>query len=98
MPMVLAGGKVEESSPSDDGRGQSRRYAESTIASDMSKLVDSMVQKNFVNFLLTQREKKSEPNRSLRAPEEPEIQLLNELLEREFAQWIRTKGNKVKVQ
>jgi len=38
----------------------SRRYAESTIASDMSKIVDSMVQKNFVNYLLNQREKKSE--------------------------------------
>lgn len=37
-----------------------RRYAESTIASDISKIMDSMVQKNFVNFLLNQREKKSE--------------------------------------
>uniref|UniRef100_A0A667XJY7 Gastric inhibitory polypeptide n=1 Tax=Myripristis murdjan TaxID=586833 RepID=A0A667XJY7_9TELE len=36
-----------------------RRYAESTIASDISKIMDSMVQKNFVNFLLNQREKKS---------------------------------------
>uniref|UniRef100_A0A8C4TL14 Gastric inhibitory polypeptide n=1 Tax=Erpetoichthys calabaricus TaxID=27687 RepID=A0A8C4TL14_ERPCA len=36
-----------------------RRYAESTIASDISKIVDSMAQKNFVNFLLNRKEKKS---------------------------------------
>uniref|UniRef100_A0A8C4TII1 Gastric inhibitory polypeptide n=1 Tax=Erpetoichthys calabaricus TaxID=27687 RepID=A0A8C4TII1_ERPCA len=35
-----------------------RRYAESTIASDISKIVDSMAQKNFVNFLLNRKEKK----------------------------------------
>lgn len=43
-----------------DGVHVERRYAESTIASDISKIMDSMVQKNFVNFLLNQREKKSE--------------------------------------
>lgn len=37
-----------------------RRYAESTIASDISKIMDSLVQKNFVNYLLNQREKRSE--------------------------------------
>ena len=42
-----------------DGTHVDRRYAESTIASDISKIMDSMVQKNFVNFLLNQREKKS---------------------------------------
>ncbi|XP_044194608.1 gastric inhibitory polypeptide [Thunnus albacares] len=38
-----------------------RRYAESTIASEMSKIMDSMVQKNFVDFLLNQKQKKSKP-------------------------------------
>nr|AAI46706.1 Gip protein [Danio rerio] len=51
---------IIHSSPNDIQK-LSRRYAESTIASDISKIVDSMVQKNFVNFLLNQREKKSEP-------------------------------------
>ncbi|XP_078146737.1 gastric inhibitory polypeptide [Centroberyx gerrardi] len=54
-----------------------RRYAESTIASDISKIMDSMVQKNFVNFLLNQREKKSEPNT---VEEDPEERQYNDLL------------------
>uniref|UniRef100_A0A3P9BM69 Uncharacterized protein n=1 Tax=Maylandia zebra TaxID=106582 RepID=A0A3P9BM69_9CICH len=36
-----------------------KRYAESTIASEFSKIMDSMVQKNFIKFLLSQRQKKT---------------------------------------
>ncbi|TRZ02797.1 hypothetical protein DNTS_017683 [Danionella cerebrum] len=68
----------------------SRRYAESTIASDISKIVDSMVQKNFVNFLLNQREKKSEP--AAAATEDPESHVYNDQLKREFLVWIQRKG------
>ncbi|XP_051530694.1 gastric inhibitory polypeptide-like [Myxocyprinus asiaticus] len=49
-----------DSSSNNDIQKLSRRYAESTIASDISKIMDSMVQKNFVNFLLDQKEKKSD--------------------------------------
>lgn len=45
---------------SEDDQILVRRYAESTIASDISKIMDSLVQKNFVNYLLNQREKRSE--------------------------------------
>uniref|UniRef100_A0A8C7UKI9 Gastric inhibitory polypeptide n=1 Tax=Oncorhynchus mykiss TaxID=8022 RepID=A0A8C7UKI9_ONCMY len=66
----------------ENGQGLGRRYAESTIASDMSKIMDSMVQKNFVNFLLNQREKKKE---------DPEARLYNNLLKK-LALCIRSKG------
>ncbi|KAA0725229.1 hypothetical protein E1301_Tti005941 [Triplophysa tibetana] len=65
----------------------SRRYAESTIASDISKIMDSMVQKNFVNFLLNQREKKSEPT-SL-----GDHRIFNDLLKKEFMVWVQSKGD-----
>ncbi|XP_061078953.1 gastric inhibitory polypeptide [Conger conger] len=90
LPMVLGKARESRDSLSEDGQALSRRYAESTIASDISKIVDSMVQKNFVNFLLTQREKKSEPTMK---PEEPGTQLFNELLKQEFTQWVHSKGN-----
>lgn len=47
-------------SSADDDQILARRYAESTLASDMSKIMDSLVQKNFVNYLLNHREKRSE--------------------------------------
>ncbi|XP_051523548.1 gastric inhibitory polypeptide [Myxocyprinus asiaticus] len=47
-----------DSSSTNDIQKLSRRYAESTIASDISKIMDSMVQKNFVSFLLNQKDKK----------------------------------------
>uniref|UniRef100_A0A4W5PQE8 Gastric inhibitory polypeptide n=1 Tax=Hucho hucho TaxID=62062 RepID=A0A4W5PQE8_9TELE len=73
----------------ENGQGLGRRYAESTIASDMSKIMDSMVQKNFVNFLLNQREKKSMSN--VTPEEDPEARLYNNLLKK-LALCIRSKG------
>ncbi|KAI4873510.1 hypothetical protein NFI96_032581, partial [Prochilodus magdalenae] len=76
--------------PADDGQLLERRYAESTIASDISKIMDSMVQKNFVNFLLNQREKKSVPPMM---PEDPEVSAFNDLLKKDFAIWVHNKGD-----
>ncbi|XP_038551117.1 gastric inhibitory polypeptide [Micropterus salmoides] len=67
----------EEMRLSEDEQHVARRYAESAIASEISKIMDSMVQKNFVDFLLTQRQKKSE---LATAEEDPEQRLHNELL------------------
>ncbi|KAL0984238.1 hypothetical protein UPYG_G00138920 [Umbra pygmaea] len=84
-------GQSAEESHSDNGEGLERRYAESTIASDMSKIMDSMVQKNFVNFLLKQREKKSV---SYVTPvEDPEVQFYNGLLKKRLL-CICSKGDK----
>lgn len=47
-------------SSGDDDQILVRRYAESTLASDLSKIMDSLLKKNFVNSLLTPREKRSE--------------------------------------
>lgn len=44
---------------SEDEQNPRKRYAESTIASEFSKIMDSMVQKNFIKFLLSQRQKKT---------------------------------------
>uniref|UniRef100_A0A3B4Z0Y3 Uncharacterized protein n=1 Tax=Stegastes partitus TaxID=144197 RepID=A0A3B4Z0Y3_9TELE len=38
-----------------------RRYAESIIASEIGKIRASMVQKNFIDFLLSQKGKRSSP-------------------------------------
>ncbi|CAK6977337.1 gastric inhibitory polypeptide [Scomber scombrus] len=46
---------------SEEEKHLGKRYAESTIASEMSKIMDSMVQKNFVDFLLSQKQKRSKP-------------------------------------
>uniref|UniRef100_A0A3B4EU56 Uncharacterized protein n=1 Tax=Pundamilia nyererei TaxID=303518 RepID=A0A3B4EU56_9CICH len=46
---------------SEDEQNLRKRYAESTIASEFSKIMDSMVQKNFIKFLLSQRQKKTKP-------------------------------------
>ncbi|NXX18169.1 GIP protein, partial [Podargus strigoides] len=37
-----------------------RRYSEATLASDYSRTMDSMLKKNFVEWLLARREKKSD--------------------------------------
>lgn len=37
-----------------------RRYSEATLASDYSRSVDNMLKKNFVDWLLGRREKKSQ--------------------------------------
>ena len=39
---------------------QHRRYSEATLASDYSRTMDNMLKKNFVEWLLARREKKSE--------------------------------------
>ncbi|NWI69854.1 GIP protein, partial [Todus mexicanus] len=40
-------------------RPMQRRYSEATLASDYSRTMDNMLKKNFVEWLLTRREKKS---------------------------------------
>uniref|UniRef100_A0A8C9QVA8 Gastric inhibitory polypeptide n=1 Tax=Scleropages formosus TaxID=113540 RepID=A0A8C9QVA8_SCLFO len=66
-----------------------RRYAESTIASDMSKIADSMLQKNFVKFLLTQQDKKS---KSVDTSEELDIPFIWNLLQERLGQLVHSKG------
>lgn len=41
-------------------RPMHRRYSEATLASDYSRTMDNMLKKNFVEWLLARREKKSE--------------------------------------
>ncbi|NXL93529.1 GIP protein, partial [Alectura lathami] len=48
------------SSRSPSARALQRRYSEATLASDYSRAVDSMLKKNFVEWLLARREKKSD--------------------------------------
>uniref|UniRef100_A0A8C1WTY2 Gastric inhibitory polypeptide n=1 Tax=Cyprinus carpio TaxID=7962 RepID=A0A8C1WTY2_CYPCA len=86
-----AGSQPLDSSSPNDIQKFSRRYAESTIASDISKIVDSMVQKNFVDFLLNQREKKSEPTL-----DDPDTRIFNDRLKKEFVMWIQRKGDAFK--
>ncbi|XP_063338644.1 gastric inhibitory polypeptide [Pelmatolapia mariae] len=54
----------------EDEQNLRKRYAESTIASEFSKIMDSMVQKNFIKFLLSQRQKKTKPADAGKALEE----------------------------
>nr|XP_025962759.1 gastric inhibitory polypeptide [Dromaius novaehollandiae] len=49
---------VSVRSPS--ARAVQRRYSEATLASDYSRTMDNMLKKNFVEWLLARREKKSE--------------------------------------
>ncbi|NXW60579.1 GIP protein, partial [Eurystomus gularis] len=49
---------MEENIPG--ARPVQRRYSEATLASDYSRTMDSMLKKNFVEWLLTRREKKSD--------------------------------------
>uniref|UniRef100_A0A4W4FIF0 Gastric inhibitory polypeptide n=1 Tax=Electrophorus electricus TaxID=8005 RepID=A0A4W4FIF0_ELEEL len=71
--IMTIGARSIDSRSADDNQRLERRYAESTIASDISKIMDSLVQKNFVNFLLNQREKKSRPIIMVEDPEGEEI-------------------------
>ncbi|XP_037400368.1 gastric inhibitory polypeptide [Pygocentrus nattereri] len=94
MGVVLAvGARAVDNSPADDGQRLDRRYAESTIASDISKIMDSLVQKNFVNFLLNQREKKSMPTMT---SEDPDIHTFSDLLKKDFTMLIHSKGDRSK--
>lgn len=43
---------------SEDVQRAARQYVESTIASEISRIIDLMQQRNFVNYLLKQRVKK----------------------------------------
>ncbi|KAG5262595.1 hypothetical protein AALO_G00276770 [Alosa alosa] len=79
---------AEENRQLQDRAHVERRYAESTIASDISKIMDSMVQKNFVNFLLNQREKKSDHPLN----QEDEEAHVNDLLKKELSSWVHSKG------
>ncbi|RXM37260.1 Gastric inhibitory polypeptide [Acipenser ruthenus] len=95
LALVLADKEQSErrlsAASGEGGRLLERRYSESTIASDMSKIVDSMVQKNFINFLLTHREKKSKHST---APEGSESHdLLNSLIKQEFVEWVLNKAS-----
>ncbi|GAA6100977.1 gastric inhibitory polypeptide [Tachysurus ichikawai] len=73
----------------DDDQTLVRRYAESTLASDISKIMDSLVQKNFVNYLLKQREKRSKPSEMA---EDSEFNFCKDL-NPEFAMWLQSKGD-----
>ncbi|KFP74978.1 Gastric inhibitory polypeptide, partial [Acanthisitta chloris] len=42
------------------GKPVQRRYSEATLASDYSRTMDNMLKKNFVEWLLARREKKSQ--------------------------------------
>ncbi|XP_078501663.1 gastric inhibitory polypeptide [Lissotriton helveticus] len=58
--------EIESSNPREEVNTPSthsleRRYAEGTLASDYSRVMDSMLKKNFVEWLLARREKKSGP-------------------------------------
>ncbi|XP_037267113.1 gastric inhibitory polypeptide [Falco rusticolus] len=46
-----------------------RRYSEATLASDYSRTMDTMLKKNFVEWLLARREKKSDSAAELRRRE-----------------------------
>ncbi|XP_053368079.1 gastric inhibitory polypeptide [Clarias gariepinus] len=86
--MLAVNARSVDSSSADDDQILARRYAESTLASDMSKIMDSLVQKNFVNYLLNHREKRSEPSVIF---EDSEPNFCKDLLEKEFANWLHSK-------
>ncbi|XP_056111476.1 gastric inhibitory polypeptide [Rhinichthys klamathensis goyatoka] len=91
---TCAGSQPLDSSSTNGVQKFSRRYAESTIASDISKIVDSMVQKNFVNYLLNQREKKSEPTMA----DDSDTRIFNDLLKKEFVMLVQSKADAFKNQ
>uniref|UniRef100_A0A3Q1AS64 Gastric inhibitory polypeptide n=1 Tax=Amphiprion ocellaris TaxID=80972 RepID=A0A3Q1AS64_AMPOC len=62
---------------SEDEQHLRRRYAESVIASEISKIRDSMLQRNFIDFLLNQKGKRS---RSAAVEEDQEERWYNDLL------------------
>ncbi|XP_051795210.1 gastric inhibitory polypeptide [Acanthochromis polyacanthus] len=69
--------QTEEMGFNEDEQHLRRRYAESVIASEISKIRDSMVQRNFINFLLSQKGKRS---RSAAVEEDQEERWYNDLL------------------
>uniref|UniRef100_A0A8C5QIL9 Gastric inhibitory polypeptide n=1 Tax=Leptobrachium leishanense TaxID=445787 RepID=A0A8C5QIL9_9ANUR len=52
--------KLRESLPGEGPQSMQRRYSEAILASDYSRSVDNMLKKNFVDWLLGRREKKSD--------------------------------------
>ncbi|NWI14103.1 GLUC protein, partial [Crypturellus soui] len=61
LSLVLMEENVSGVSISSPGaRAEQRRYSEATLASDYSRTMDNMLKKNFVEWLLARREKKSE--------------------------------------
>ncbi|XP_053309604.1 pro-glucagon-like [Spea bombifrons] len=52
--------KLRASLSSEAPQSMQRRYSEAILASDYSRSVDNMLKKNFVDWLLGRREKKSE--------------------------------------
>ncbi|KAM8945607.1 gastric inhibitory polypeptide [Pelodytes ibericus] len=65
--------KLRESLSNEGPQSMQRRYSEAILASDYSRSVDNMLKKNFVDWLLRRREKKSE-NVSESAKREAEFQ------------------------
>ncbi|XP_073463260.1 gastric inhibitory polypeptide [Lithobates pipiens] len=51
---------IRSPASSEDAQPMQRRYSEATLASDYSRSVDNMLKKNFVDWLLGRREKKSQ--------------------------------------
>ncbi|XP_042635847.1 gastric inhibitory polypeptide [Catharus ustulatus] len=72
-----------------------RRYSEATLASDYSRTMDHVLRKNFVEWLLARREKKSqdisEPFKREAQPQNSALEGsegLREFLEQEFLTWL----------
>ncbi|KAM8729103.1 gastric inhibitory polypeptide [Acanthopagrus schlegelii] len=63
---------------SEDVQRVVRRYVESTIASEISQIMDLIQQRNFVNYLLSQRV--GEKRKSATGGEHPERRLYSNLL------------------
>ncbi|AWP18094.1 Gastric inhibitory polypeptide [Scophthalmus maximus] len=73
--VLRAGANTHPEDMGEDEQHVGKRYAESTIASEMSKIVDSMAQRSFIDFLLNQKVKRS---RLVAVEEDPDH--YNELL------------------
>ncbi|NXM50192.1 GIP protein, partial [Gymnorhina tibicen] len=85
LPLLLASlgavwmeQNIPGSSPAVPGsRPVQRRYSEATLASDYSRAMDHVLKKNFVEWLLARREKKSdnavEPFKREAEPQNPEV-------------------------
>ncbi|NXG66006.1 GIP protein, partial [Hemiprocne comata] len=71
MEENVSGASIRAPSP----RPVQRRYSEATLASDYSRTMDNMLKKNFVEWLLARREKKSdniiEPHKREAEPQVP---------------------------
>ncbi|XP_051659591.1 gastric inhibitory polypeptide [Manacus candei] len=83
-------------------RALQRRYSEATLASDYSRTMDNMLKKNFVEWLLARREKKSDNiAEQYRREAEPQVPAaggqrmdLGTHEARDFLTWIlKAKGN-----